>query len=73
MLKLIPILLSLAACVDGATPAPDCGPFHISGRYAVRYQTVDGQPVAVLPRADFDGLISDLHAAKAWAICTGIE
>lgn len=79
-LRFAPITLAayigFTVCAIGSCavdkPVDDvCGPIPSRGSYTVTYSTVNGQSVAIMPRADFDALTAERHALKEWALCMG--
>jgi hypothetical protein len=61
--------LVLTSCGVDVAPRPDCGPLPSHGTYAATY----GEGTVTLSRADFDALIAERHALKAWALCVAVE
>lgn len=62
------LLLTLTACLSDPTPLyyEGCGDFPSRGSYTVTYVDADS---VMLSRADFKGLVVELHDAKQWAYC----
>jgi hypothetical protein len=66
-------IVATACVTDPPTEPTDCGPIPRSAGYTVRYAVVDGAPVAIVPRADFEAITANRHDLKAWALCASGE
>lgn len=66
----IALVISITACVEPATaPHTDCGPLPSRGSYTATY----GPGTVTLSREDFDGLVMERHALKAYVMCVAGE
>lgn len=83
-LIIVAILITVSACTldanvkeekqltpreVGAIVLDNCGQFSGLSGYAVAFEQLNGVDVAIMSRADFEGIIRASHALKEWAYC----